>query len=344
MRMVPVRIVAFFFVGIAIAACGYGAEQSDCLGLVLTGGGARGAYEIGVWKAICELGLDKRIVAISGTSVGGINAAIFGSVRDPAQCERLWSETIGSAFVVNTNKVGGAIQDWLNDLDKALDDRVVKRRRSGAEAEADDFWGAAIDSGFMALDRAVVAVSNSVSGTAFAKGICDPRKLRAAMVRSLPVGVGGLFEPSPSVYVTALKKRNLERVEFVLNGMYKWKAVECLMATSAIPVVFDSVNINGDEYIDGGYEAKGGDNVPIGPIRDRHPEVKIVIVVYLRSQNRIKRRLSRVDFPKGRIVEIMPSSDIGGLLGAINASELKSSELMGLGYQDAVSVLKQLNL
>ena len=69
--MVPVRIAASCFVGMVLATCGYSAEQSNRLGLVLAGGGARGAYEIGVWKAICELGLDKRIVAISGTSVGG---------------------------------------------------------------------------------------------------------------------------------------------------------------------------------------------------------------------------------------------------------------------------------
>lgn len=343
MRAIFVGAVSCGLLCGSIVAFGNELSHQEPIGLVLSGGGARGAYEIGVWKAICELGLDKRIVAISGTSVGGINAAMFGSVRDPAQCERLWSETIGSAFVVNTNKVGGAIQDWLNDLDKALDDRVVKRRRSGAEAEADDFWGAAIDSGLMALDKAAVAVSNSVSGTASARGICDPSKLRAALMRSLPAGAGGLFEASPRIYVTTLKKKNLEKVEFLLNGMYKWKAVECLMATSALPVVFGSVNIDGDEYMDGGYEAKGGDNVPIGPIRESHPEVKMVIVVYLRSSDRIKRRLSSADFPKGRIVEIIPSRDIGGLLSVVDGSELKSSELIGLGYQDAMVALKHIN-
>ena len=337
------RIVGYCLVCASVIGYGSAIAQQKPLGLVLAGGGARGAYEIGVWKAICELGLDKRIVAISGTSVGGINAAMFGSVRYPARCERLWSETIGSAFVVHTNKVGGAIQDWLNDLDKALDDRVVKRRRSGAEAESEDFWGAAIDSGLMALDKAAVAVSNSVSGTASAKGICDPSKLRAALMRSLPAGAGGLFEASPRIYVTTLKKKNLDKVEFLLNGMYKWKAVECLMATSALPIVFDSVNIDGDEYIDGRYEAKGGDNVPIGPIRDHHQEVKTAIVVYLRSSDCIKRRLSSADFPKGRIVEIIPSRDIGGLLSVVDGSELKSSELIGLGYQDAMVALKHIN-
>jgi len=50
-----------------------GADQS--IGLVFSGGGARGAYQIGVWKAIKALGLEPRIVNVFGTSVGAINGA-----------------------------------------------------------------------------------------------------------------------------------------------------------------------------------------------------------------------------------------------------------------------------
>lgn len=37
-------------------------------GVVLDGGGARGAYQIGAWKALKEAGI--RIHAVAGTSVG----------------------------------------------------------------------------------------------------------------------------------------------------------------------------------------------------------------------------------------------------------------------------------
>ena len=47
------------------------------IGLVLAGGGARGAYEIGVWKALIELGIDKYIKVVSGTSIGAMNAMLF---------------------------------------------------------------------------------------------------------------------------------------------------------------------------------------------------------------------------------------------------------------------------
>lgn len=47
------------------------------IGLVFSGGGSRGAYQIGVWKALQELGIANRISAVAGTSVGAINGAAF---------------------------------------------------------------------------------------------------------------------------------------------------------------------------------------------------------------------------------------------------------------------------
>ncbi len=44
-------------------------------GLVLAGGGARGAFQLGVWKALRELKI--KISAVSGTSVGAINGALI---------------------------------------------------------------------------------------------------------------------------------------------------------------------------------------------------------------------------------------------------------------------------
>ena len=44
-------------------------------GLVLAGGGTKGAYEVGAWKALKELNVN--IEAIVGTSIGAINGALF---------------------------------------------------------------------------------------------------------------------------------------------------------------------------------------------------------------------------------------------------------------------------
>lgn len=45
------------------------------LGLVFGGGGAKGAYEIGVWKALRELSIS--IDAVCGTSIGALNGCLF---------------------------------------------------------------------------------------------------------------------------------------------------------------------------------------------------------------------------------------------------------------------------
>ncbi len=44
-------------------------------GLVLAGGGTKGAYEVGAWKALKEMNIN--ITAISGASIGAINAALI---------------------------------------------------------------------------------------------------------------------------------------------------------------------------------------------------------------------------------------------------------------------------
>ena len=55
--------------------------------LVMSGGGSRGAYEIGAWQAFDELGV--RFQAVYGTSVGAINAALFAQ-GDLEKASRLW--------------------------------------------------------------------------------------------------------------------------------------------------------------------------------------------------------------------------------------------------------------
>jgi len=61
------------------------------IGLVLGGGGGKGAYELGVWKALTELGINKYINFFSGTSIGAFNAALFAQ-ENIEIAEELWKE------------------------------------------------------------------------------------------------------------------------------------------------------------------------------------------------------------------------------------------------------------
>lgn len=56
-------------------------------GLVLEGGGAKGAYQIGAWKALREAGV--KIKGIAGTSVGALNGALI-CMGDLEKAEHLW--------------------------------------------------------------------------------------------------------------------------------------------------------------------------------------------------------------------------------------------------------------
>lgn len=57
------------------------------IGLVLQGGGAKGGYHIGVWKALRELGIE--IGAVTGTSVGALNGAMIAQ-GDFEQAYQIW--------------------------------------------------------------------------------------------------------------------------------------------------------------------------------------------------------------------------------------------------------------
>ena len=61
------------------------------LGLVLSGGGARGAFHVGVYERLLE---DPRFAdgptVISGTSAGGINAALIAAGKSPRELLQFW--------------------------------------------------------------------------------------------------------------------------------------------------------------------------------------------------------------------------------------------------------------
>ena len=59
-------------------------DTSKVYAIALEGGGARGAYQVGVWRALEEAGI--RYNAVSGTSVGAINGALM-AMRDLNQAE-----------------------------------------------------------------------------------------------------------------------------------------------------------------------------------------------------------------------------------------------------------------
>ena len=73
------------------------------IGLVLGGGGGKGAYELGVWKALTELGINKYIKFFSGTSIGAFNAVLFAQ-ENLKMAEELWKE-VSLEKLIPLNKI-----------------------------------------------------------------------------------------------------------------------------------------------------------------------------------------------------------------------------------------------
>ena len=72
-------------------------------GLVLAGGGTRGAYQVGAWKALKELNI--KIKGIAGASIGALNGALFLQ-NDYAMVSKMY-ETIKINNVMKISGVDG---------------------------------------------------------------------------------------------------------------------------------------------------------------------------------------------------------------------------------------------
>ena len=81
-------------------------DLSKEYGLVLDGGGARGAYQIGAWKALREAGV--RINAVAGTSVGALNGALI-CMDDPEKAEQIWKN-------ITFSQVMDVDDTWMEQL------------------------------------------------------------------------------------------------------------------------------------------------------------------------------------------------------------------------------------
>src|SRR5262249_41786928 len=70
-------------------------------GLVLSGGGARGAFQVGVLERLLQdPDFAPGPVAISGTSAGGINAALLAAGKSPTEMRQFWRDIAADPPVV----------------------------------------------------------------------------------------------------------------------------------------------------------------------------------------------------------------------------------------------------
>ena len=77
--------------------------------LTLAGGGAKGAYQLGVWEALRKIKLEKNLIAVSGSSVGALNAALI-SLNDFDTAKTIWTSIMPKQFLdINLDTIIGPL-------------------------------------------------------------------------------------------------------------------------------------------------------------------------------------------------------------------------------------------
>ena len=327
---------------VACAIICSGDDQVRDIGLVLSGGGAKGAYEVGVWTAMCEAGIDKRVRCISGTSVGSINAVLFASVSNPALCESFWLEVVPNFANPNKKHMLSIVSGITGREGIAtITARILQKKAESLGLDVTDLssadeeearsraiqeWKRNVASNGAAM--AVNSIKSFRSTNDVLHGFADVANFRRLLSERIP---DKWALDSVAVYATALEKGVWNKTIFRIDHQPKERVVDAIIASSSIPLFFDSQEIDGKVYVDGGL-AFGGDNVPLNPILENHPEVKTLIVVCLSAKSTTGKR---------GLVEIMPSKPLGGLDAVFDTSPETARRLIDLGRKDARKVLTE---
>lgn len=278
-------------------------------GLVLGGGGGRGSYEIGVWKALEEYKDVIDIKAVSGSSVGALNAALY-ACGDLDKATQMWYDITNDRILSNKdidednrNKWFESIKEKLTTIENPLIQSAIECIGLDAVAK-----GMKIKDGFFSREGLMDILENS------------------------PV-LTGVSNSKMSCYATCLNVEGKPTPErFQLAGMEPSEIERILLASSAIPVIFPMETIDQTKYYDGGFFL-GGDNVPIQPLYNEG--YRKFVVVHLDE-----RRTDRYD--DAEMIHIYPSVPLGGAIdGMLDFSPEGVEKRIAQGYDDARAVLVQ---
>jgi NTE family protein len=264
------------------------------VGLVLSGGGARGAFQVGVWDVLFHHpdGLGRPPDVISGTSAGALNGAFIAAGLSPGEMLEFWLSLAESPPVVANRR-------FFHDLKRALAAilsrepmRPLRRRRRSARILWEVFrkhalprrgsWLAA------ALEYLLTARFDNISellervGTAHLLSTGPVR-------RRLADAIGGwtLRSPCCRLAINTVEVRSGQVVRFVTHQphthtesddrQYRHQpiGVDMILASASIPLLFDPVRVDGAELWDGGLLV----NTPIAPTVALGAELIIPVLV-----------------------------------------------------------------
>ena len=231
--------------------------------LVLAGGGITGGiYQLGALRALDDLLLDRSTLDFDifvGTSAGAFVAtllsigvpakALVDMARNPSLSLQ-WS-LISHVFSPNLAEVGQRLRQLPRHLPAVVQD-LVRHRGSFLISDVLGFLSLALPSGL--LDSSQVGV--------FMREILE--------LAEMPVDFDQIDK---ELYVVACRLDTWERTVFGASTSPKVSIPDAVAASSAIPILFRPVRINGVDYIDGGVKGAAAVDVAI----DHGAELVVVI-------------------------------------------------------------------
>lgn len=267
--------------------------------LVLSGGGGKGAYQVGVLKALSEYGIDKEIKAFSGASIGAINAAL-----------------------IQTENINNIVKIWMN----VEVERIIRRKKSFVDRvlrEEDKLnYRIAEKLGFFSRSGLV----KKLESLDMDKILNSRNETYISVVDITDISEKDREEKAAKGWFYGEKIG--ETKYMYLKNYCKKEIIDILLASSAIPILFKPVEIHGRIYIDGGINQ----NIPMDPLYNMGYTQIIVI-----SCNQIDEKKLKFKYPNAEIKVFQPSRYLGNMFtGTLNFNKISIKKRMNLGYYDAM--------
>jgi NTE family protein len=221
----------------------------ECVALLLQGGGALGAYQGGVYEALAEADIHPDWIA--GISIGAINGAIIAGNPPHSRVDRLrefWTQVTSSAP-----------WDWSNspfvDLARSDHTRNLLNQMSASLAAS---FGAA---GFFAARPLMPWLQPG--GTLAATSVYDTKSLRDTLERLVDFDRINAGMTRFSAGAVNVRTGNFVYFDSTTHTIRP----EHVMASGALPPGFPAVEIEGEQYWDGGLVS----NTPLQWVIESNP-------------------------------------------------------------------------
>jgi predicted acylesterase/phospholipase RssA len=240
-------------------------------GLVLSGGGAFGAYEVGVIQALygghspATSGVPLDAGVFAGTSVGNFNAAVLamnkgGAAASANRLHDIWINDIAD----NGDGRGNGVYRLRGDVEHYLNLRIPGtpleqlKRMLGDLSAFGDYATRSTTRLLSAQGQLLTHLIGMVDLSVF----MNVEPFEKLVRNSIEPGV--LRESGKALAVTATNWRTGEPWTFRFRTMTDDQTWEAIRASAAIPGLFPPVRMDGEIFIDGGVVM----NTPIRPAID----------------------------------------------------------------------------